>query len=285
LFLIYAWPPSNEEHYIDYSTAHYRHISHTQKTWLLQLAFYEPSQSQLNRLQLNSSARTSLNLPNSPTSLLFSTPYIGSKFNNVSNTNSCLSPTKLFSLDNILISTAFSMFKLTVQLARLTSSPCNVLQFAHVSKELTGLLPTMLLYFGILYQTTPAAVFGASITRHYNWFYSSTCPLLASVSLWTQPFLFDQSCPPIVCLHQLLLVLWPLDLVNGFHLTVFSTLSFILTRSFTPVSVIKPLSYSCLAGFIQAFWISPLDSIQYFLLLRGAIIIIIFIIILTFKYL
>jgi len=44
-------------------------------------------------------------------------------------------PTKLFSLDwldNLL--TTFSLFKLTVQLAPLTSSLCNVLQFAHASK-------------------------------------------------------------------------------------------------------------------------------------------------------
>jgi len=39
-----------------------------------------------------------------------------------------------------------------ILLAPLTSSLSNVLQVAHVSKQLTGLLPTMLLYFGILYR-------------------------------------------------------------------------------------------------------------------------------------
>ena len=46
----------------------------------------------------------------------------------------CLSPTKLFSLVNLFISIAFSLFNPTVLLAPLTSIPCNVLQFAHVSK-------------------------------------------------------------------------------------------------------------------------------------------------------
>jgi len=58
---------------------------------------------------------------------------------------------KVLQSDNLLIFTAFSMFNLTVLLAPLTSSLSNVRQFAYVSKYLTGLLPTMLLYFGILY--------------------------------------------------------------------------------------------------------------------------------------
>jgi len=59
--------------------------------------------------------------------------------------------TKFFNQNNLLISTAFSMFNLNILLAPLTSSLSNVHQFAYVSKLLTGLLPTMLLYFGILY--------------------------------------------------------------------------------------------------------------------------------------
>jgi len=42
--------------------------------------------------------------------------------------------TKFFNQNTFLIFTAFSMFNLTVQLAPLTSSICNVLQFVHVSK-------------------------------------------------------------------------------------------------------------------------------------------------------
>jgi len=77
------------------------------------------------------------NLPNYVTSRLFSSFSSGSKFNSISNDTSGLY--QLFSLDNFLISTNFSMFDLTVQLAPLPSSRCNVLQIAHVSKWLTGL--------------------------------------------------------------------------------------------------------------------------------------------------
>jgi len=45
-----------------------------------------------------------------------------------------LSHIKHFSLDNLLISKAFSNINPTVQLAPLTSSLCNVLRFAYVSK-------------------------------------------------------------------------------------------------------------------------------------------------------
>jgi len=68
--------------------------------------------SQLNRLQLilNSSARTvSLNLPNSATSFLIQSFSIGSKFNSFSNIKSYLSPTKLFCLDNLHISSLFNV--------------------------------------------------------------------------------------------------------------------------------------------------------------------------------
>jgi len=44
-------------------------------------------------------------------------------------------------------------------------------------------------------QTTLAAL-GSPITRHYNWFYSSTCPLLAQFHSELKTFLFDQSFPP-----------------------------------------------------------------------------------------
>jgi hypothetical protein len=56
------------------------------------------------------------------------------KFNSVSNIKSYLSPTKFFSLDSLLISTAFSTFNLAVLLALPTLSPANVLLFAHFSK-------------------------------------------------------------------------------------------------------------------------------------------------------
>jgi len=42
-------------------------------------------------------------------------------------------------------------------------------------------------------------------------------------------FLFEQFFPPLSCSHQLLSVLWPLDLANGLHLIVIFTLSFIFT--------------------------------------------------------
>ena len=61
-----------------------------------------------------------LNLPNSVSSLLFSSIFIGSKFNSVSSIKSYLLPTKLFRLDNLLISIAFSKFNITAQLAPLT---------------------------------------------------------------------------------------------------------------------------------------------------------------------
>jgi len=75
-----------------------------------------------------------LNHPNSATLHFFSSLFTGSKLNSVSNIKFYLSPSKLFSLDNLLISIAFSMFNLTVLLAPLTSLPCNVHQSAHVSK-------------------------------------------------------------------------------------------------------------------------------------------------------
>jgi len=107
---------------LDYSLhhyAHYRHISHTLKTQLLQFAFSEPSPiSALNRLLLirNSSAlAVSKILPHHSSSSLS----IGSKFNSVSKSN--LSPIKLYSLHSLLVSTAFPMFNITVQLATLTS--------------------------------------------------------------------------------------------------------------------------------------------------------------------
>ena len=56
------------------------------------------------------------------------------KFNSVFNMESYLSPTKLFSLVNLFISIAFSLFNPIVLLAPLTSLPCNVNQFSHVSK-------------------------------------------------------------------------------------------------------------------------------------------------------
>jgi hypothetical protein len=72
---------------------------------------------------------------NSATSILFCSLFTGSKINSVLNIKSIyLSPTKLFSLVNLLISIAFSLFNPTVLLAPLISLPCNVHQFAHVSK-------------------------------------------------------------------------------------------------------------------------------------------------------
>jgi len=88
---------------------------------------------------------------------------------------------------------------------------------------------------------TTAAAFSASITRHCYRFGDST-PLLALSShqfhSQLKTFLFGQFFPPKSHLHQLLLVLWPLDLANGFHLAVIFTLSFIIT-SFIYTSVCK----------------------------------------------
>jgi len=57
----------------------------------------------------------------------------------------------------------------------------------------------------------------------------STPPLVLSSHQFLsklKTFLFEQSFPPQSCLHQLLSVLWPLDLANSFHLIVIFTLSF-----------------------------------------------------------
>jgi len=90
---------------------------------------------------------------------------------------------KVLQSNILLISTAFSMFNLSVQLAPLSSSLSNVLLFAHVLKLLTGLSPTMLLYFGILYPNNCV-----TLRRHHHMallliLLLYTCPVLASVPL------------------------------------------------------------------------------------------------------
>jgi len=109
------------------------------------------------------------------------------------------------------------MFNLTVLLAPLLSSLSNVLQFVHVSNYATGLLPTMLLYFGILYPYNCG-----NIWRLYH---SALLLILIthlpspriSFTLNSKMFCLNN---PFFLLHHLFSVLWPLDLANGFRLTV-----------------------------------------------------------------
>ena len=99
--------------------------------------FLNLPQSQLNRLQLilNAYARAVSKspkiLPHQSSSQVSS---LAGKFNSALYIKSYLSPTKLFSLVNLLISTATSLCNPTVLLAPLTPLPCNVHQFAQVSK-------------------------------------------------------------------------------------------------------------------------------------------------------
>jgi len=123
---------------LDYSTALRTlspHLSYTQNS-ITATRFFWTFPSQLNHLQpiVNSSARAVSKSPKfcHITPLLKSLDWLI-----IEQRIECkvLSITyKLFCLDNLLISTAFSMFNLTAQLAPLTSSLCNVLQFAHVLK-------------------------------------------------------------------------------------------------------------------------------------------------------
>jgi len=85
---------------------------------------------------------------------------------------------------------------------------------------------------------TTAAAIGDSYTRHCYWFFSSVLALSShQFHSKLKTFLIEQSFPPQSCLHQLLSVLWPLDLPNGFRLTVIFTRRLFSPRSCTPVSV------------------------------------------------
>jgi len=89
--------------------------------------FLNLPQSQLGRLQfiLNSSARAVSKTPKFAHISPVLKPLHWLKLSNAS-------IAKFFNQNNLLISTAFSMFNLTVLLAPLTSSLCNVLHIAHV---------------------------------------------------------------------------------------------------------------------------------------------------------
>jgi len=167
------------------------HLSYTQNS-ITTTRFSEPFpvSTKSSSVHCQLSARTvslslSLSLSNSATSLLFWSLSIGFTFNSLSHVQFYLSPTQLFSLDNLLISSAYSMFNLTVQLAGLTSSPCNILQFAHVYSRLSNwqvfyIYPPCSRTLEFSTQTT-ATVLGASITRHTT--DSTPLLVLASVSL------------------------------------------------------------------------------------------------------
>jgi len=98
----------------------------------------------------------------------------------------------------------------------------------------------MLVYFGILYPNNC----GSLRRLHHSALLLTLllylpCPRI-SFTLNSKRFSLNN--PFLSCLHQLLSVLWPFDLANGFHLTVIFTLSFIFTSFIYPVPVNKPPS-------------------------------------------
>jgi len=129
----------------------------------------------------------------------------------------------------LLISTAFSMFNLY----RTTRfSDIITLQRPSVCSRLkvTDRSFTMLLYFGILYSNHC----GNFRLLHHSallliLLLHLSCP---GISFTLNSKLFSLNYPFLLSLlHQLLSVFWPLDLANGFHLTVICTLSCIFSIS------------------------------------------------------
>jgi len=120
---------------LDFSTARTISLIHSKLDYCSSL-FLNLPQSQLNRLQLvlNSSARAVSKTPK----FAHITPVLKSlhwlKIEQRIQYKVASITYKFFNQNILLISTAFSMFDLTVLLAPLTSSLSNVLQFAHVSK-------------------------------------------------------------------------------------------------------------------------------------------------------
>jgi len=127
------------------------------------------------------------------------------------------------------------MFNRTVQLTPLASSLCNSHSVRSRLKVTDRSLPTVLLYFGILYTTQlrqPSRTQSLVTTTK-----SSPLLALSSHPFRSKPkiFLFDQSfSPKSVCTYSCRFF-GLFTLVYGFHSVIF-TLSFILT-SFSNVSV------------------------------------------------
>jgi len=133
------------------------------------------------------------------------------------------------------------MFNLTVLLAPLTFI---TLQRPSVRSRLKLTDRSFTHHAPVLWNSLPKQLRQPSALSHGTATDSSPLLALSSHQFHSKlkTFLFEQSFSPYSCLHQLLSVLWPLDLASGFHLTVIFTQSLIFTSFIYLVSVNKPLS-------------------------------------------
>jgi len=124
----------------------------------------------------------SLNLPNSITSLLKSLHWLKIQLL-ISIVKSCLSPTGYKTLQSGQSSFLHSLHNVQ---SNGTSRSSDVISLQRPSvRSRRKVTDRSFTHAYVRWNYLPATL-GASITRRYNGFYSSTCPLLVSVSLYTE---------------------------------------------------------------------------------------------------